>query len=211
MKEGLTVGREVSRVIYLARHGETEWNRAGRWQGHTDIPLTELGRRQAAELGERLRDAGISHVLASDLSRARDTALIAARTMGLAHVREDPDLRERMFGSFEGLTRAQCEGDHPDAWAAYRAEPQKGPPGAESHAAVIERMQRALLRSASLPGRDAVLLVSHGGAMRLVGNAPPWAGSVGTEPIHNGDVLRIDVMDGALGRPSRLLFAHVPA
>jgi broad specificity phosphatase PhoE len=189
------VGRK--RVIYLARHGETEWNRLGRWQGHTDIPLTELGRSQARALAERLRGEPVRHIVASDLSRARETALIVAEALGGLPVLEDADLRERMFGAFEGLTRTQCETERGEDWARYLEDPSVGPPGAESHAAIVARTRRALMRAAALPGAEGILLVTHGGVMRVLGNA---IGNVGTEPIRNGEVFRIDVFAaGALG------------
>ena len=64
----------MSRILYLARHGETDWNAAGRWQGQSDVPLNDLGRDQARRLGEALRDKGVTAIVSSDLSRARETA-----------------------------------------------------------------------------------------------------------------------------------------
>jgi len=84
-------------AIFLARHGETEWNRVGRWQGSTDIPLSEVGRDQALALAERLRGRGITEAHASDLSRARETAEIVAAALGVAPVRLDARFRERSF------------------------------------------------------------------------------------------------------------------
>ena len=70
------------RTVYLARHGETEWNRIGRWQGATDIPLSDVGRAQARLLADRLRDRRIARVHASQLSRALETAQIIAARLG---------------------------------------------------------------------------------------------------------------------------------
>jgi probable phosphoglycerate mutase len=106
------------RTLYLARHGETDWNLEGRWQGQTDIGLNGSGRAQAAALAERLAGHGIAHVSASDLSRARQTAEIVARRLGVATVAVDHALRERGFGVFEGLTREECAQRFPDSWRA---------------------------------------------------------------------------------------------
>jgi broad specificity phosphatase PhoE len=199
MSDGLRASGR--RVVYLARHGETEWNRAGRWQGHTDIPLTPLGRQQAAQLALRLGQAGLEHVIASDLSRARDTARIVADALGLDVAYEDPDLRERMFGIFEGLTRAQCQTEHAQAWLSYEADRATGPTGAETHQAVATRMLRAMKRALALSGQGGVLLVTHGSAMRILGNA---LGDVGSDPIGNGQLLRIDLDAGEVVSVARM-------
>jgi broad specificity phosphatase PhoE len=157
----------MRRTIYLARHGETSWNRAGRWQGWTDVPLNETGHEQALALAERLRGEGISRVVASDLSRARQTAEIVARTLAVTGVEVDVDLRERGFGCFEGLTREECEARYPDEWQSYRAE-TKLPPGAEPFELVGERMHRAVRRAVGEDsGEGPVLIVTHGSALRL--------------------------------------------
>src|SRR6476659_10216608 len=86
-------------TLILVRHGETDWNAAGRLQGHTDRPLNDYGRTQAKRLAEQLAGDGIAAIYASDLSRARETA----ESLGLP-VLVDPDLREKNWGSWEGLT-----------------------------------------------------------------------------------------------------------
>src|SRR5580698_2711061 len=100
------------RLVFLARHGETDWNVAGRWQGHTDVPLNANGRAQALSVAEALRGAGLSGVVSSDLSRARETAKIVGESLGVEVAYLDADLRERTFGVFEGLTRDECEQRH---------------------------------------------------------------------------------------------------
>lgn len=158
----------MRRTLFLARHGETDWNAQNRWQGHTDIPLNEAGRAQALALAARLTGQPLAGVLASDLGRARETAEIAARTLGVPFFGVDPALRERGFGCFEGLTRSECEERHPEDWARYRADSRQRPSGAEPHEAVIERMAAALRRAAAAPGEHPLLVVSHGGALRAV-------------------------------------------
>src|SRR5207248_2072590 len=90
-------------TLLLVRHGETDWNAAGRLQGHTDRPLNDYGRQQARELGDRLAGDRIAAVYASDLVRARETAEILGERLGLVVVL-DPDLREKNWGTWEGLT-----------------------------------------------------------------------------------------------------------
>ncbi|HEV3030468.1 MAG TPA: histidine phosphatase family protein, partial [Polyangia bacterium] len=93
----------MRRVVYLARHGETSWNREGRWQGHTDIALNDVGLGQARALGALLRGRDIERIHTSDLARARQTAETAAAMLGVTELVVDPGLRERSFGVFEGL------------------------------------------------------------------------------------------------------------
>src|SRR5262249_58138144 len=99
----------------LARHGETDWNRARRWQGHADRPLTERGRAQAVALAERLADIALDAIYASDLRRARETADFVAARQGLA-VLELRELREVDVGSWEGLTREEAEETFPEGY-----------------------------------------------------------------------------------------------
>src|SRR5215207_7850054 len=127
-------------AIFLARHGETEWNRIGRWQGRTDIPLSDVGRAQAVALADRLRDRGITEIHASDLSRARETAEIVAAALGVSRIGFDPRLRERGFGSFEGLTRQECAERHAEAWQRYLADRRQTPSDAEPYEEVVARV-----------------------------------------------------------------------
>jgi broad specificity phosphatase PhoE len=191
----------MRRMVYIARHGETEWNRVGRWQGHTDIPLNDLGRTQAAALAQRLAGLGIVQVHASDLSRARETAEIVARHLGIAGLGVDPDLRERGFGCFEGLTRDECMARFAEAWELYKGDSRQAPPDGEPQPAVIARMRAAVIRvAAALPAGAApggngpearALLVSHGGAIRslvgsITGVIPP--------PLGNGALFQVTVI-----------------
>jgi probable phosphoglycerate mutase len=186
------------RPIYLARHGETSWNREGRWQGHTDISLNDEGRAQARTLGELLRGRDIGLIHTSDLARARETAEAVAAVLGVADLVVDRALRERSFGVFEGLTRRECEERHPEHWASYRADPARVPPGAESQQALADRMHDAVRRAAAARhvADDApVLVVSHGGSIRalihrVTGTMPP--------PLENVAVFRAVATDDGL-------------
>lgn len=162
------------RQLLLARHGETDWNVAGRWQGHTDVPLNATGRRQAAALAERLRREGILAVGSSDLCRARHTAEIVAGALGVPLALVLPGFREQRYGRFEGLTPRECEERHPDDWARYVADPRAGPPEGETRGALLERVLGALrVAAARLAG--PALIVTHGGALRALLTALPAA------------------------------------
>lgn len=188
----------MSRTILLARHGETEWNRVGRWQGATDVPLSSIGRAQARELGERLRGRGIARLHASDLSRARETAEIVAGILGLAPPVVDARLRERGYGCFEGLTRAECEANYPGAWERYMVDRRVTPPDAEPQADVVARVTAAMeaIAATATEGEseaDSALVVSHGGAIRSFVHD---AFGILTPPMGNGSVFRLQFDQG---------------
>lgn len=178
------------RLVYLTRHGETDWNVAGRWQGHTDVPLNDNGRAQARAVAEALRGEGLPAIVSSDLSRAEETARIIGTSLGIELAYVDADLRERMFGIFEGLTLEECERIHPEAWRGW-VEKQVPATGVESPEAVAVRMTAAIGRAAERVARDdsPVLLVTHGGALRAAVRA-----ATGTVPgrIVNGAIWRIE-------------------
>jgi broad specificity phosphatase PhoE len=185
----------TERLVLVARHGQTDWNLRGRWQGHTDVPLNDAGRDQARALGESLRGTRIARVVASDLSRALETARIVAAAIDAPLDAPDPDLRERGFGVFEGLTREECAAQHPDAWARWSEDLRAVPPGAEDQAHLATRMTRGVLRAAArtfIPtdasDAGAVLVVSHGGAIRAliagIGGGP-------VPPVPNAAVYRL--------------------
>jgi broad specificity phosphatase PhoE len=143
-------------TLLLVRHGETDWNADGRLQGQTDRPLSDFGRRQARQLADELAGDGLEAIYSSDLARARETAQIVGERVGLPVVL-DPDLREKDWGTWEGLTAAERD----------RVEFV-----GESTEAHRERMLRALHRISELhPGDGRVLVVTHGGSMRRVQTA----------------------------------------
>jgi broad specificity phosphatase PhoE len=143
-------------TLLLVRHGETDWNADGRLQGQTDRPLSDFGRRQAQQLAEELRGEELEAVYSSDLARARETAEIVGERLGLPVV-FDPDLREKDWGTWEGLTTVERD----------RVEFV-----GESTEANQERTLRALRRiSERHPGAERVLVVTHGGSMRRVQTA----------------------------------------
>jgi broad specificity phosphatase PhoE len=144
-------------TLLLVRHGETDWNRQLRIQGSSDTELNETGREQARRLARELDGTRLDAVWSSDLRRARETAAIVAEPRGL-EVRLDPDLRERSFGSWEGLTRAEIDERFADP-AHHDGETDH-----QVRARVLASIGRI---AASHPGEE-VLVVSHGGALNAL-------------------------------------------
>ena len=178
-------------VLFLARHGETAWNAEGRLQGRTDVPLSDRGRAQAEALAELFAATRLDAVVTSDLSRARDTGTIVAARRGVpAELVIDPRLRERGFGVFEGLTREEREAKYSDMSHAFHTAGTL-PDGAEPTSEVLARMGPALECAAKLAAAGgAVLVVSHGGAMRM------WLSHVLSrpiEPVTNGEVYAVSL------------------
>jgi broad specificity phosphatase PhoE len=153
-------------TILLARHGESDWNRDRRWQGHADRPLTDLGREQARALADRLAATELDAVYSSDLERARETAAIVAKPHQLP-VNELSDLREVDVGSWSGLTRAEAEELYPDAFRHW-TEGGEGWDDGETYEQLSERVIGAVLKIAARHPDDRVLLVAHGGSIRAV-------------------------------------------
>ena len=144
--------------ILVARHGQSEWNAAGRWQGQADPPLSDLGRTQARLAAERV--GAVDVIVASDLQRAMETAAIIADALGVGPVVIDVGLRERDAGEWSGLTRAEIERD----WPGYLADRRK-PPGFEPDDAFRSRTRAALDRLHEAYGGAELLVVSHGGVI----------------------------------------------
>jgi broad specificity phosphatase PhoE len=154
------------RRIIIWRHGRTEWNLAGRVQGQTDVPLDEVGRRQAREAAARLASLQPTRIVTSDLSRARETADELGRLAGLP-IETDVRLRERSFGVREGLTMAEAWEQFPDHMARWAAGDEAGIPGSESSASAGERFTSALEEFLETLGSDETLVVvAHGGVTR---------------------------------------------
>ncbi|HKB02086.1 MAG TPA: histidine phosphatase family protein [Gemmataceae bacterium] len=151
-------------VVYLARHGETEWAAAGRHTGRTDIPLTEHGQTDARRLGARLAGRVFARVWTSPAERAKRTCELA----GYGPVAElDPDLWEWDYGEYEGRTSADIRAVRPD-WRLFR----DGCPGGESPADVAARADHIVARVRSAGGD--VLLFSSGHISRVL--AARWLG-----------------------------------
>jgi probable phosphoglycerate mutase len=151
-------------TIFLIRHGETEWNRSGRWQGHADIPLSEDGRTQAQALARRLRQEGVAfdHVYASDLSRAFETAQVIGEALGMP-VQPFPALREIHVGSWSGLTRAEIIELFPGAFTSFFYSPD-----GEAQESFTCRVGEGLLHLAQRHPGERLAIVTHGGTIRAM-------------------------------------------
>ncbi|EHP44418.1 phosphoglycerate mutase [Cupriavidus basilensis OR16] len=151
--------------LILIRHGETAWNRERRLQGQLDIPLNATGVAQADALARALAVEPIDAVYASDLSRAMQTAAPLAETLGLA-VQPDPRLRERCYGTLEGMTYAEVAEQLPEDFARWQARvPDYAPDGGESLLVFHERAVEAALALGRRHPGERIALVAHGGVL----------------------------------------------
>lgn len=152
--------------LILIRHGETEWNSGHRVQGHTDVPLSERGRLQAARLAPRLEREPIDAFYASDLSRAIDTAEPAATPRGLS-IRCSPAFREAHYGAWEGLTVGEIEARYPEEYGLWRRDSARyRPPDGESLEELMTRVRIGLVEVLERHPGETVCLVAHGGSVR---------------------------------------------
>jgi len=147
----------------MVRHGESEWNVLGKWQGRADTRLTDAGRYQASEAARHIRASGlnIDYIVASSLSRAFETAQIIAEELGIAAPQADERLVETDVGPWEGLREHEIEA----AWPNYLRD-RRTPPDFEQPSAVFDRASKALRDHSSANQR--VLVVSHSGVIRTV-------------------------------------------
>lgn len=172
-------------MIYLVRHGETDWNRQRRIQGSTDIPLNDTGRAQAEATGSLLARRRWDGVYASPLSRAFETAEIIARRLGVDSPGVVPEVAERNYGDAEGLTGVEID-------ALFTGEI----PGRESRDDVAARALPAIVALAENHPGESIVVVSHGGVIRTILNTV--APDAHPEPIRNGSVHSFRHTDGSL-------------
>lgn len=168
----------------LWRHGRTEWNSSRRFQGHADVALDEIGLAQAERAARMLASLQPAAIVSSDLLRAADTAEALARLTGLP-VTLDAGLREFDVGTWQGLTTTEIQERYGEDYAAWRnGEPvRRG--GGELDLEVAERTAAAIERAAEkLPDSGTLVVVSHGGAIRvainrMLGIPPEMWGAIG--------------------------------
>ena len=170
MSADVAIPLDETRIV-LVRHGQTEYNREGRWQGvGSDVPLNESGREEAERVGEALAaafDGAVAALYTSDLARARQTARIIGARLGLSAV-DEPALRELSHGRWEGLTHAEVEVRWPEELAEYHAHPydvRRG--GGDSYRDLEARLWPGLERLAAEHRGERIVGVSHGGPIRL--------------------------------------------
>lgn len=176
--------------ISLVRHGETDWNRARRIQGSSDIPLNGTGRAQAETTGRALAGGRFDAIYASPLSRALETAQIIAAHVGLDEPATLPAVAERNYGDAEGLTGEQILARWPEGTVV---------PGRESRDEVVARALPALRELGEQHPGENVIVVSHGGVISsLVRHVTDHALPAPGELIPNGSVHRFVYDDGEL-------------
>jgi glucosyl-3-phosphoglycerate phosphatase len=161
----LAVPAAVRTRLILWRHGNTDWNRDGRIQGQTDVPLNDLGREQAAAAATRLAERRPDLLVTSDLSRAAHTAAALAALTGLTPQR-DPRLRERGFGQWETLTAAEVAERHPDSYARWRAGDTAPGHGVEPLTDLGKRVAEAVRQAAEQAPGATIVLATHGAAAK---------------------------------------------
>jgi probable phosphoglycerate mutase len=147
--------------IYIARHGETDWNKMNKIQGRTDIPLNETGLQQAQDLARSLEDVKIDRIICSPLKRAKSTALAVAESKNIPCT-EDPRLMEMHFGVFEGQQRNDPE------FLKYKQNLLPGYPEGETFFDVAHRIYGLLDEIKEKYEGENVLLVAHNGACRMI-------------------------------------------
>jgi broad specificity phosphatase PhoE len=162
----------MTRVL-LVRHGQSEWNADGRWQGQADPPLSDLGKLQAGEAAKAI--GTVDAIVTSDLERAADTGAIIARILGIEPVVVEPRLRERDAGSLSGLTRAEIFlefpgllPDDPAGFVAGADGQPSWPHDWESDEDLWERVEVALVALGRLVPDGDILVVTHGGVMYAI-------------------------------------------
>ncbi|MCC7119510.1 MAG: alpha-ribazole phosphatase [Anaerolineales bacterium] len=154
--------------LLLARHGQTDWNIAGRYQGQSDIPLNPTGSQQAGRLAKRLSSETIHAVYSSDLSRAKDTAQAIANFHPLT-IQTDSRWRELSFGAWEGLNYQQMSAHSPEVFEKWMLDPQHiSTPNGETLSELSRRVISAFDEIKSKHADQTVLVISHSGALQAL-------------------------------------------
>jgi len=150
--------------LLIIRHGQSEWNALGRWQGQADPPLTNLGENQAKKATRKL--GLFDSILSSPLKRAKNTASIISEIMGVGPITTEIDLMERDAGPWQGLTRIEIE----NGWPGFLESGQR-PDGYESNSDLLLRVFAVLRKiSESSKNSDSVLIISHAGITHALEN-----------------------------------------
>jgi len=157
----------LTKVIFI-RHGQTEWNVTGRYQGQSDVKLTEEGKKQAEKLADNFPVAKVDAIYASDLCRAMVTAETIAKKFGLK-VQAEPAFRELSFGDWEGLTYQQIVDKWEEAMANFLQHPDiLEIPGGESFPAVQQRAMKRLNELIEKHDGQTIVVVAHGAVLRTM-------------------------------------------
>ena len=155
--------------IFLIRHGETEWNKQKRLQGHTDVKLSPEGIRQAKLLAENAPFKHVDEIYSSDLSRAFDTAKILAVKFNIMPVKPTPELRETNFGEWEGRAISELINESPKAFGKFFTDPERcHPPQGETFLECQARVMIVIRDIITNHDNQNVIVVSHGAVIRLI-------------------------------------------
>ena len=155
-------------LLCIVRHGETDWNAGKRIQGQIDIPLSAIGHAQARATANTLVNEGFAALYSSDLVRARQTAEATAHLARLP-LNLLPDLRERHYGLFQGLTYPEIEARYPQEYARHHGrDPRFAPAGGESLLALAERLNGAFDAIVRRHAGAAVVIFTHGGVLDIL-------------------------------------------
>lgn len=171
--------------LILIRHGETDWNRELRFQGHVDVPLNATGHEQARRLAERLaaERLAVDHLVCSDLIRTRQTATPSLQALFPAlHIDTltDSSLREQSFGIVDGMRVDDIKAGHAEAWSQWlRFEADSGMPGGETTRQFHARVMDAMRRIAQQYQGQKVMVVTHGGVLDMVWRTARGTGLAG--------------------------------
>ena len=185
--------------LLVVRHGQSEWNAIGRWQGHADPSLSELGRRQAAVAAGSI--GAVDGIISSDLLRAAETAAIIAQQLGVGPVMVDQRLRERDVGEWSGLTDVEIR----KGWPGW-LESGRRPDGFEDVDSVLARVLEAFdaIHEAS-PG-GSLLVVTHGGVIYML--AASLGAAATSVPNLAGITVRVSDTGVVAGEQLSLLDGH---
>ena len=188
--------------ILLARHGETDWNRDNRFQGHADPPLNDAGRKQAATLAASLAGEQLDAVYSSPLRRAVETADVVAAPHGLEPTPVEA-LREVDVGSWQGLTRTEIESRYPEQFRRWLGFEQGWEDG-ETYEEMGVRVVRALSELSARHGGERILALTHGGPIRAAiaaASGISHSEARRREPVvGNCVVVELEAQDGILRR-----------
>ncbi|NLJ89133.1 MAG: histidine phosphatase family protein [Epulopiscium sp.] len=154
--------------LYLVRHGETAWNIDNKYQGITDIPLNEIGIKQAQAIARRMKAFKIDKIYSSDLSRAYETGKLISREKNI-NIEKMPGLREISFGEWEGYTISELEELYGENYKRFFLEPHKyNFPGEGSMEAVQKRIRKAIGEIEKKHPKGDIVIVSHGGVLKIL-------------------------------------------
>lgn len=186
--------------LILIRHGETDWNRALRFQGHVDVGLNAIGLEQARRLAARMAGEHPAALYCSDLLRARQTADPIAQEIGQSEI-ANAELREQCFGILDGMSVDDVQQQHPEVWAGWlRFDADWCVPQGESTRQFHARVMRALHRLAADHAGEQLVVVTHGGVLDMVYRTARSLGLGGPRQseIPNAGLNRVRLREGRI-------------